>query len=171
MLPVKNRLATPDSGKFRRPRAQSGNQFDSSLKLYDNPLAMLQNGILNPGLLELLARIRHTNTLVIADWAFPFWPQVETIDLSLTRGIPTILDLLELLQPNFKVGKIRQASEFLGTNPPDHIARFDAAFAGFPHATVERLPHLDFKKLVPGAIGLVRTGDSTAYGNVILESV
>ena len=49
---------------------------------------MLQTAILNPALLDLLARIRHTNTLVIADWAFPYWPEIETVDLSLTRGIP-----------------------------------------------------------------------------------
>ncbi|MFM2242068.1 MAG: RbsD / FucU transport protein family, partial [Verrucomicrobiota bacterium] len=28
-----------------------------------------------------------------------------------------------------------------------------------------------FKTLVPAAIGLIRTGDNTPYGNVILESV
>jgi D-ribose pyranase len=132
---------------------------------------MIQTGILNPQILHLLARVRHTNTLVIADWAFPFWPQIETVDISLTKGIPTILDLLDLLQPNFKVGRIHQAEEFLATNPAETIARYDQSFAAFPTATVHRLPHLDFKKMVPHAIGLIRTGDATAYGNVILESV
>ena len=45
---------------------------------------MLQTAVLNPALLDLLARIRHTNVLVIADWAFPYWPDNETVDLSLT---------------------------------------------------------------------------------------
>lgn len=132
---------------------------------------MLQQGILNPRVLDLLARIRHTNTLVIADWAFPFWPQVETVDISLTRGIPTVLDVLRLLQPNFKIGRILQAEEFLATNPGATIQAFDEAFGGFPQATVERLPHLAFKAKVPAAIGLIRTGDPTAYGNLIVESV
>ena len=132
---------------------------------------MIQQGILNPGVLELLARIRHTNTIVIADWAFPYWPQIETVDISLTQGIPMIQDLLQLLQPNFKVGRILQAEEFLANNPKEVIDSYETTFASFPTATVERLPHLDFKKLVPGAIGLIRTGDPTAYGNVILESV
>jgi D-ribose pyranase len=132
---------------------------------------MLQTGILNPHILDLLARVRHTNTLVIADWAFPSWPQVPTVDIALTRDLPLILDLLELLKPNFKVGRIFQAEEFLATNPAERIKAFEDSFAGFTHATVERLPHLEFKKLVPGAIGLIRTGDTTAYGNLILESV
>ena len=31
-------------------------------------------------------------------------------------------------------------------------------------------PHLIFKKRVPAAIGLIRTGDTTPYANMILES-
>jgi D-ribose pyranase len=136
---------------------------------------MLQQGILNPAVNDLLSRIRHTNTLVIADWAFPYWNEIEVVDLSLTKGIPLITDLLEVLKDNFKVGHIWQAEEFLGTNPPEVIADYDSKFDGFkglyPEVEVTRLAHNDFKKLVPNAIGLIRTGDPTAYGNVILESV
>jgi D-ribose pyranase len=128
---------------------------------------MLQTGILNPHVLELIARIRHTNTLVIADWAFPFWPEIETVDISLTQGIPTVLDVLDLLTPVFKIGRIWQAEEFLSHNTPEKIERFNQSFGKIP---VTREAHLDFKKRVPLAIGLIRTGDPTAYGNVILES-
>jgi D-ribose pyranase len=132
---------------------------------------MIQSGVLNPHLLSLLARIRHTNTLVIADWAFPYWPQVETVDISLCHGIPTILQVLEVLKPNFKIGKIWQAEQFLTKNTPETVAKFDQSFGEIPNVIVERLLHNDFKKLVPGAIGLIRTGDPTAYGNIIIESV
>ena len=132
---------------------------------------MLQQGILNPHILELVARVRHTNTLVIADWAFPYWPQIQTVDISLTRGIPTILQVLELLKPNFKIGRVIQANEFLNHNPADVLSAYGNSFESIPGATVERLPHVDFKKLVPSAIGLIRTGDTTAYGNIIIESV
>ena len=128
---------------------------------------MLQTGILNPQLLHLLARIRHTNTLVIADWAFPFWPGIETVDISLTRGIPMVRDVLDLLTPNFKIGRIWQAEEFLATNPQETVNAFAKSFGKIP---LTREPHLEFKKRVPGAIGLIRTGDPTPYGNLILES-
>ena len=132
---------------------------------------MLQQGILNPQVLDLIARIRHTNTLVICDWAFPYWSEIETVDLALTRGIPNVLDVLNLLQPNFKVGHIWQAEEFLATNPKETIEAFDQCFASFSGAKVIREPHPEFKTRVPGAVGLIRTGDPTAYGNVIIESV
>ena len=132
---------------------------------------MLQQGILNPHVLDLIARIRHTTTLVICDWAFPYWKEIETVDLVLSRGIPNVLDVLNLLQPNFKVGHIWQAEEFLGTNPQETVEAFNQCFASFSEAEVTREPHLDFKSRVPNAIGLIRTGDPTAYGNVIIESV
>lgn len=136
---------------------------------------MLQNGILNPAVNDLLSRIRHTNTLVIADWAFPYWKEIEVIDLSLTKGIPKITDLLDLLAPNFLVGHIWQAEQFLTTNPQDTIDLYESKFDAFRqnHSSLEvtRLDHDEFKKKVPNAIGLIRTGDPTAYGNLILESV
>jgi len=84
---------------------------------------------------------------------------------------PTILQVLEVLKPNFKIGKIWQAEQFLTTNTPETVAKFDQSFGEIPNVIVERLLHNDFKKLVPGAIGLIRTGDPTAYGNIIIESV
>jgi D-ribose pyranase len=128
---------------------------------------MLQSGILNPHVLQLIARIRHTNTLVISDWAFPFWPQIETVDISLTHGIPTVLDVLDLLTPVFKIGRIWQAEEFVSSNPQERVDRFAKSFGNVP---LTREPHADFKKRVPQAIGLIRTGDATPYGNIILES-
>lgn len=128
---------------------------------------MLKSGILNPHILDLIARVRHTNTLVIADWAFPFWPEIETVDISLTHGIPTVLDVLDLLTPIFKIGRIWQAEEFVATNTPENIACFAKSFGDI---LLTREAHIDFKKRVPLAIGLIRTGDPTPYGNVILES-
>jgi len=128
---------------------------------------MLKAGILNPHVLELIARIRHTNTLVIADWAFPYFPEIETVDISLTHGIPTVLDVFDLLVPVFQIGRIWQAEEFLTANPSEIVARFAGSVGEIP---LIREAHLDFKKRVPLAIGLIRTGDATPYGNLIIES-
>ena len=67
---------------------------------------MIIEGIINPHVQHLLCRVRHTNTLVIADAAFPFWPDIQTVDLTLIRGIPTIPQVLEAILPNFKAGAV-----------------------------------------------------------------
>src|SRR5215510_5862453 len=129
---------------------------------------MLINGIVNPHVQDLLCRVRHTNMLVIADAAFPFWPEIETVDLTLVRGIPTIIQVLDAVLPNFKAGPIYMAEEFKSMNSKSVQNQFAKACGG---VSITFEPHLAFKKRVPGAIGLIRTGDTTAYGNMILVSV
>ena len=128
---------------------------------------MQKTGILNPDLLHLLARIRHTNMLVIADRGFPFWPEVETVDISLVDGIPTVLQVLNALRSNYDFIQAYMAQEFLAENDSDTQALFVAALEGIP-VTFEA--HIDMKKRVPAAIGLIRTGDTTQYANVVLVS-
>ena len=128
---------------------------------------MLKHGILNPQLRSLLARVRHTNTLVIADRGFPFWPGTETVDLSLVDDVPTVLQVLAAVRGEFHAAQACMAREFRRHNPPAVRTRFARALAGVP---LKQLPHTAFKKLVPDAIGLIRTGDTTPYANIILVS-
>ena len=128
---------------------------------------MLKTGILNPQLNSLLSRARHTNTLVIADRGFPSWPDLETIDLSLVDDIPRVLDVLRAIRANFLIGKAWMAEEFLRNNTEEVRKAFAAALEGIP---VIHEPHVEFKKRVPQATGLIRTGETIQYANLILES-
>lgn len=128
---------------------------------------MLNTRVLNPHLLSLLARVRHTNALVIADRGFPFWPEVETVDLSLMNDIPTVLQVIAAIRPDFQPVQAVMAREFVKQNTPATVASFARALAGVP---LLHEPHLKFKKRVPGTIGLIRTGDTIQYANVILIS-
>lgn len=128
---------------------------------------MLKTGILNPQINSLLSRVRHTNTLVISDRGFPFWPMIETVDISLVDDIPSVLDVLNALRPNFVIGKAWMAQEFLANNNAKTRAAFSKAFTGI---TLAHEPHIEFKKRIPHAIGLIRTGDTVQYANMVLES-
>lgn len=129
---------------------------------------MLKSGILNPAVLELLARFRHTNTLVIADRGFPFWREVPTLDLSLCDDVPTVRQVLGLVTAQCVVGHAWMASEFKRHNSSDVLAEYRRLLGG---ATLRFEPHYTkFKPRVPAAIGLIRTGDTTPFGNIILES-
>ncbi|MGN6553017.1 MAG: RbsD/FucU domain-containing protein [Verrucomicrobiota bacterium] len=128
---------------------------------------MIKIGILNPQLLSLLARVRHTNTVVISDRGFPFWPEIETVDISLVDNLPAVLDVVRALRSNFNIGKAWMAQEFLKVNDEKTQAAFAEALKGIP---LTHEPHVDFKKRVPHAVGLIRTGDTVQYANMILES-
>ncbi len=128
---------------------------------------MLNTKILNPQILSLLARVRHTNALVIADRGFPFWPQIETVDISLMDDVPTVLQVLAAVRQDFHAVQAYMAREFLEQNSAKTRGLFARALAG---VAVTHEPHVDFKKRVPGAIGLIRTGDKIQYANTILIS-
>ncbi|MGB8367686.1 MAG: RbsD/FucU domain-containing protein [Limisphaerales bacterium] len=128
---------------------------------------MINTGILNPQILSLLARVRHTNALVIADRGFPFWPQIETVDLSLVDDVPTVLQVLAAARGNCNFTQAYMAREFQKNNTPAVCGKFAKGLQGVP-TTFE--PHVEFKKRVPGALGLIRTGDTVRYANMILIS-
>jgi len=128
---------------------------------------MLKTGILNPAINELLSRIRHTNILVIADRGFPYWPMIETVDISLVDDVPTVLQVFAAVQPNFNIGQIYMAQEFLDHNIQTVKDRFQAAFG---EITVIHERHDELRRRVPDAIGLIRTADTIPYANLILVS-
>jgi D-ribose pyranase len=128
---------------------------------------MLKTGVLNPNINSLLSRVRHTNTLVISDRGFPFWPEIETVDIALIDDLPRVLDVLRAVRANFNIGNAFMAEEFRAANSPRICQEFERALQGIPLAFE---PHIEFKKRVPKAIGLIRTGDTIPYANMILES-
>jgi D-ribose pyranase len=137
------------------------------VELFPQPFFMLLTGILNPHVSSLLARIRHTNTLVISDRGFPYWPQIETIDLSLVDGIPTVAQVVDAVLTNWKASRVFMAEEFLTTNDESTQHRFTRALHG---VAVSYEPHVQLKLRVPHAIGLIRTGETIQYANMVLES-
>ncbi len=128
---------------------------------------MINSGILNPQILSLLARVRHTNALVITDRGFPFWPMIETVDVSVVNDLPTVLQLITAVRANHNFTQAYQAGEFLKSNTASVRQKFATALNGVP---TKFEPHVEFKKRVTRAIGLIRTGDTVQYANTILIS-
>lgn len=128
---------------------------------------MLRTGVLNPHLLSLLARVRHTNALVVADRGFPSWPLVETVDLSLVDDVPTVRQVLAAILENFVVGEAYMAEEFRTVNGAEVQQAYAELLAP---TTILYQPHVEFKRRVPSAVGLIRTGDTTPYGNIVVVS-
>jgi D-ribose pyranase len=128
---------------------------------------VLKSGILNPAINSLSSRVRRTNTLVIADRGFPYWPQIETVDIFLVDDIPRVLDLFRAIQKSFVIGKVVMAEEFRRVNTQETVRSFERSFGDVP--TVFE-PHVQFKLRVPLTVGLIRTADTTQYANMILES-
>ena len=128
---------------------------------------MIVKGILNPQILSLIARLRHTNTLVISDRGFPYWPMIETVDISLVDDVPSVLQVFDALKANFTIGQIYMAEEFKANNTAQMQQRFADSRGKIPIAFE---PHIELKLRVPHAVGLIRTGDTIQYANMLLVS-
>ena len=86
----------------------------------------------------------------------------------LVDDIPKVSDVLSAVLKNFKVGRVFVANEFIESNGDEAISTLSRMF---PDSVVqEKLPHDELKKLVPVSVGIIRTGDTTQYANLILES-
>ncbi len=74
--------------------------------------------------------------------------------------------MLDAIRANFVIGEAFMAQEFMENNTPA-TARLRPGSHGVP---LTHEPHVDFKLRVPHAIGLIRTGDTMQYANMILVS-
>ena len=73
---------------------------------------MLNNGVINGQLASVLARFRHVNTIAIVDGPFPSYPDVETVDLALIMGVPTVPNVLDAILPLLDITGLYLANEF-----------------------------------------------------------
>jgi D-ribose pyranase len=122
--------------------------------------------IWHPQLASLLARFRHANAIAVLDAPFPTYPDVETVDLIVRRGLPTIPDLVDLILAEHEVSSVVMAEEFRQHVDTATQADYLSHLGELP---VEWIPHVDFKAEVGRCLGIVHTGDPVPYSNVILR--
>ncbi|MCZ7571360.1 MAG: D-ribose pyranase [Ardenticatenaceae bacterium] len=129
---------------------------------------MRRDGILNPALVEVLARLGHTDTLVIADAGLPIPPEVQRIDLALIPGGPGFMETLRAVLAELPVERMTIASEMEARSRRlyDEVIEVCAG-ARIP---VDSVMHEQFKLSTRKATAVVRTGEVTPYANVILHA-
>ena len=128
---------------------------------------MKETGILNNDLAEAISWQGHMDELIVCDAGFPIPLGVHTVDLSLAFNKPTVLEVLEELAKHHSVEKIVMANETQETSPTRFKAITDVFQDDIP---VETMPHPDFKQHSKTVKVIIRTGDFTAYSNVLLVS-
>lgn len=125
---------------------------------------MKKSGLLNSQIVSSVAEIGHTDYLVIADPGLPLPEGVKVIDISLVRGLPAYTDVLKAVAEEFVVESYIVASE-METVSPGLYKDTAALLPGLPE---RKVTHQEFKELTQKARAIIRTGETTAYANVIL---
>lgn len=119
---------------------------------------MKKSGLLNPDLCYAIARLGHTDTWAVADCGLPIPEHVEIIDLALVFGIPTFEQVLNALKPEVVV-----EGAVIAEGTPERIREM-------VDTDVEVITHEELKAQLAECAFVIRTGETTAYANVIFKS-
>jgi D-ribose pyranase len=128
---------------------------------------MKEIGMINRDIAAVISEQGHGDLLMVTDAGFAIPQDVEVIDLSLKENVPMVMDVLMELRKYFSVEKMYMSAETSNVNPT-HFKQVSEAFG--PGIEVETLPHDEIKMKSRKVKAVIRTGDFTAYGNVILVS-
>ena len=127
---------------------------------------MKRGGVLNPALSYLLASTGHTDYFTICDCGFPVPVGPERIDLALTEGIPTVLDVVRVVASEWSIDRVLITHE-MGKISPQRVAELREIVGD---VQLEQVSHLELKGLSLSARATVRTGDTVPYANIIVVS-
>jgi len=120
--------------------------------------------VLNRELSAAIAGMGHTDLMLIADAAHPIPRGVERIDLALRPGMPGTVDVLETILSELSIEGYYVAAEMEEASPGIWAA-CGRILAQAPRTIV---PHAEFKAIVPTVRYAIRTGEYSAFANLIL---
>ncbi|MCL5072699.1 MAG: D-ribose pyranase [Actinobacteria bacterium] len=127
---------------------------------------MKKDGIINSQLSRIVALMGHGDLLTVSDAGLPIPPNVELVDLAVSRNVPSFIDILKSILSELEVEKAIVAKEMRSRSPQiyDGIAKL------VKNTEIIEIDHNEFKELTKKAKVIIRTGEFTPYANVILQS-
>jgi D-ribose pyranase len=129
--------------------------------------SMKEVGIINRGIAKIISEQGHNDLLMVVDAGFAIPKDLEVVDLSLSENVPMVLDVLKELKKYYSVEKLIMAQQTKDVNPT-LFSRISNVWGG--GMDVEVIDHTELKRKAKEVKAIIRTGDFTAYGNVILVS-
>ena len=129
---------------------------------------MKRHGILNSDISRVLSYMGHTDCICIGDCGLPIPDETERIDLAVKFGVPTFMDVLKEVGNDMKIEKIVLAEEIKEHNP-QVLAEITEYFKG-QDVEVEYVSHAGLKQMTRECKAVIRTGETTPYANIILQS-
>ena len=128
---------------------------------------MQEIGLLNRELARFVSQQGHHDLLMVVDAGFAIPKGLDVVDLSLTINVPTVPEVLAVLKDYYSVEKLILARETRDVSPSLYKIMINAFEENL---NIELIDHLALKEKSKQVKLVIRTGDFTAYGNIILVS-
>ncbi len=131
---------------------------------------MKRNGIINADISRVLSYMGHTDTLAVGDCGLPIPEETERIDLALKMGVPSFMEVLREVAKEMKIEKIVLAEEIREKNP--NVLEEILALVNEldTECEIEYCSHGELKARTKTCKAVIRTGETTPYANIILQS-
>ena len=123
---------------------------------------MKKRGILNPAICSLLAELGQTDELLIVDAAYPLPTDGHVIDLTLTQGIPRLLDVVRAVAEELVIESIAVPVEMKEYSP----RLYQELVKILGDIDVDEVPFHEFKEQSLDVKGIIRTAEFSSYANV-----
>lgn len=131
---------------------------------------MKKTGIINADISRVLSYMGHTDTIAVGDCGLPIPDETERIDLAVTFGNPGFMEVLKAVVSDMKVEKIVLASEIKDKNK-EVLSQIEELFGNLETGfEIEFVSHEELKKKTKQCKAVIRTGETTPYANIILQS-
>jgi D-ribose pyranase len=105
--------------------------------------------------------------VVVAGRDFPIMPGIETVDIALVDGVPTVLQVLEVIRSHMEIGCVFMGEGFPASNPLAIRSHFFRCLYG---VMVIYIGSAEFQQHAAGAIGGIRTGETLQCASMLLVS-
>lgn len=125
------------------------------------------DAVLNAELSQAIASLGHTDILMVTDAGYPIPDDAWRIDLAVSRGVPSLFDVLELVHAEVIPEVIRYAADVPEMNP--ELDEFLRELYDGSGAEVTTIPHEEVLDYGDEAKAIVRTGDFVPWGNVVIQ--
>lgn len=131
---------------------------------------MKKNGILNSEISSALSSMGHTDCICIGDCGLPIPDGTKRIDLAVKFGEPAFLDVLKEVAGDMKVEKAVLAEEM--KDKSKELYKDTEAYLRGQEEEMEIsfVPHEELKRMTENCKAVIRTGETTPYANIILQS-
>ena len=133
---------------------------------------MKKGTVLNAEISSVISRLGHTDTLVVCDAGLPVPKSTARIDMALTQGVPSFMQVLEVVTAEMQVEAAILASEIEQQNPQLHETLLNHIEQLQQHQgntiEVRYVSHEQFKKHTADSQAVIRSGECSPYANVIL---
>lgn len=130
-------------------------------------IGMKEIGIVNRRIAKIISEQGHHDCLMVVDAGFAIPKEVDVVDISLGENKPMVVDVLYELRKFFSVEKIILAKQTQQTSP---TLLKEITKVWDNEMEKEFVEHAELKEMARNVKAVIRTGDFTAFGNVLLVS-